>query len=290
MIPLVTIFTPTYNRAHILLKLYESLLLQQNLNFEWVIVDDGSQDNTKEIVLNWVDENKVPIVYEKKSNEGKHIAINRGVELAQGDLFFIVDSDDFLTPTATKLIENYYPEIRDNKELAGVSFRRGTDDSTFIGSVEYFEDQKLNVFDFRYRKNIGGDMAEVYKTAVLRNYSFPQYNAEKFCPESLVWNRIGLQYKMLWTSHIIYICNYLEGGLTSQIFEVRKKSPIASTQYYAELEKMPIPLLYKVKANINYWRFARFSSSTLMSKIIKVNPFISMIGLPFSLIFLIKDK
>lgn len=287
---LITIFTPTFNRAHTLQKLYESLCRQETFNFEWVVVDDGSKDNTINLVASWIKENRIPIIFETKVNEGKHIAINRGVELAKGDLFFIVDSDDYLALNATKLVEKYYSLIKDKDDLAGVSFRRGTDNSTFIGTPQRFEDEQLDVFNFRYTKKIEGDMAEVYKTAVLKKYPFPKFEDERFCPESLVWNRIGLNYKMLWTSHIVYICNYLVDGLTSQIYEVRKKSPIATTTYYSELEKMPIPLLSKFKANINYWRFAKFLSSSLADQWKNANSLMSILGLPISSIFIFKDN
>lgn len=287
---LVTIFTPTYNRAHTLPKLYESLGLQEKFNFEWLIVDDGSEDNTEELVRTWVLDSKFPITYEKKLNEGKHIAINKGVQLSKLDLFFIVDSDDYLLPNATQLIEQYYAQIKNNTKLAGVSFRRGTDEQTVIGSAQKFDDLQMDVFYFRYNKKIGGDMAEVYKTAILKKFPFPKFENERFCAESLVWNRIGLQYQLLWTSHIVYICNYLEGGLTSRMFEIRKKSPKAATLYYSEFMKLPIPLKDRLKGNINYWRFAKFLQVPFIDKIKQSNSPLSLLGFPLSLVFLLKDK
>jgi glycosyltransferase involved in cell wall biosynthesis len=287
---LISIFTTTYNRAHTLQKLYDSLVVQFTKNFDWIIVDDGSEDKTKELVDTWVEEKKIQIIYEKKKNEGKHIAINRGVELSKNELFFIVDSDDYLSQNATTIIEAYYPRIKDKAELAGVSFRRGTDEKTYIGSSINFEETELSVFDFRYKNNIIGDMAEVYKTNVLREFPFPKFDKERFCAESLIWNRLGLKYKMLLTSHIIYICHYLEGGLTNQSFELRKKSPKASTLGYSELESMPVPIKIKLKANTNYWRFAKYLDASWAQKIRKVNTIYSLIGFPLSLVFLLKDK
>ena len=93
---IITVFTPTYNRAYMIDKLYDSLCLQTCKDFEWIVVDDGSVDNTEELIQNFIQENKIHIVYYKQKNQGKHIAINKGVELAKGELFFIVDSDDIL--------------------------------------------------------------------------------------------------------------------------------------------------------------------------------------------------
>lgn len=290
MKPLISIFTPAYNRAHLLNQLYNSLKSQKNYNFEWIIVDDGSKDNTTQIVEAFIAEEKIPITYFKKQNGGKHLAINQGVQLAKGDLFFIVDSDDYLVNNATELIEHYYPIIRDVADVAGVSFRRGYDDKTYIGSPQAFEDVVLNVHDFRYRLNIKGDMAEVYKTAVLADYPFPAFVGEVFCSEGLVWNRMALKYKMLWTSKIIYIGEYLEGGLTDNSFNIRKKAPNAATLYYQELSKMNVPLAIKIKSIANYWRFARYQKESFFNQSKKVNPFLSVLASPLVLLLKIKDS
>lgn len=102
--PYVTVFTPVYNRARYLGLLYESLIEQHFHNFEWIIVDDGSTDGTREIVARFVDEGRVRIRYHYQENAGKHVAVNRGVQLAKGELFFIVDSDDTLTAHALSTI------------------------------------------------------------------------------------------------------------------------------------------------------------------------------------------
>jgi glycosyltransferase involved in cell wall biosynthesis len=114
----ITVFTPTYNRSELLVRLYESLKMQNNKNFEWVIVDDGSSDNTTELVELWQHEQKVQILYYKQLNGGKHRAINKGISLANGLLFFIVDSDDFLLPESIDIIINKYNYAKNKfKEL-----------------------------------------------------------------------------------------------------------------------------------------------------------------------------
>lgn len=286
---LTTIFTPAYNRAALLPRLYESLKNQRVNNFEWIIVDDGSTDDTERVVHAFIEENKIPIRYIKKENEGKHLAINKGVELAKGELFFIVDSDDYLMPNSTQQIERYYPVIHNRADLAGVSFRRGESENKFIGTQKTFDDIEASAFDFRYRYKIQGDMAEVFKTSVLRDYPFPKIEGERFCSEGLVWNRIALKYKMLWTSHIIYIGEYLEGGLTDNSVRTRQRSPQYAMLGYQELAAMPVPLSCKLKAAINYWRFAHFAALPFRDKWRSVTPFLSLVALPLSFIFRIKD-
>ena len=109
---LITVFTPTYNRAHLLQMLYDSLCKQTFNDFEWLIVDDGSKDDTESVVNTFIAEDRLDIRYIKQSNGGKHRAINRGVAEANGDLFFIVDSDDYLSNNGLELIEYYYEQIK----------------------------------------------------------------------------------------------------------------------------------------------------------------------------------
>lgn len=287
---LLTIFTPTYNRANLLSRLYESLCLQSSQNFEWIIVDDGSTDNTDDVVKTFISEKKIPIIYYRQENAGKHVAINRGVSLAKGRLFFIVDSDDYLTPEAVDFIKESYKRIEDVDGIAGLAARRGYTTENPIGSLNFKSEITETVFDFRYRRKIFGDMAEIIKTKVMKDFLFPRIGSERFMPESVVWNRIGLRYKLLWMPRIIYIGEYLDGGLTDNNFVIRKKSPEGSLLFYKELQSMPIPFVQKIRANINYWRFAKFSQRPFISKFKDVKFFLSIFGLPLSLIFLIKDS
>jgi glycosyltransferase involved in cell wall biosynthesis len=118
---LITVFTPTYNRAKLLKRLYDSLCVQTFTDIEWLIIDDGSVDNTEKIVNGFIAENKIGIRYIKQRNGGKHRAINHGVREAKGELFFIVDSDDWLPEDSLETINKYYQGIKDDKSFAGIS-------------------------------------------------------------------------------------------------------------------------------------------------------------------------
>ena len=122
MKPLITIFTPTYNRESYLKILYDSLKNQNSQNFQWVIVDDGSEDNTKTLIDSFIKESLFDIIYKKVQNGGKMRAINHGLYLACGEYFFIVDSDDYLSENATELIEKYGADLP--KEFGGLVFRK----------------------------------------------------------------------------------------------------------------------------------------------------------------------
>ena len=259
--PLISILTPTYNRGKLLLPLYESLKNLTFEDFEWLIVDDGSEDDTEQYALSWIAHNiqnaEFPIRYIKKSNGGKHTAINRGVREASGELILILDSDDTLPEDSLATIAQYYEQCKGYKDCAGVCGLMAHHDGQLIGTGFPKDPMYESALQFRYAEkgNVTGDLLEVYKTSVMREFPFPEIENEKFCPESLVWNRIANKYKLFCFNKVIYYRDYLEGGLTSKIVRIRMNSPIASTMTYAEMLDYNISLKWKIRSAINYWRF-----------------------------------
>ena len=252
---MITILTPAYNRGHLLGKLYQSLVKQDFEDFEWVIVDDGSSDSTTDIVDKFIQDKKIIISYIKQSNEGKHRALNRGVIESKGELILIVDSDDSLPKNSLSVINRYYLEIKDNPLIGGVCGLMAHHDGTIIGERKICSSMNLSSIEMRYKYGFVGDVCEVFKTEILREFPFPEIENEKFCPEALVWNRIATKYKLHYFNEVIYYRDYLDGGLTSKIVRIRMNSPIASMICYAELNQLDIPFKDKVKAAVNYWRF-----------------------------------
>lgn len=287
---LLTIFTPTYNRVHTLPNLYKSLLNLPVVDFEWLIVDDGSVDGTEELIKGYINEEKLNIQYIKNKNKGKHVAINTGVSLAKGELFFIVDSDDVLPNSSMKTILKSYESIRNNKEIAGLSGRRGDKSGVVIGDRKDYDRLICNAIDFRFKEKIKGDMAEVFKIEVIKKYKFPNFEGENFCTEALIWNRIAQEYSMLWLNEIIYTGEYLSDGLSANVFKIRKNSPRATTLFYSELSNLKIPYIQKIKAISNYWRFSIYLKSGLKDKIKPVSIINSIISLPLVFVLVILDS
>lgn len=252
---MITVFTPTYNRASLLSRLYDTLILQTYKNFEWIIVDDGSKDNTKEVVNSFVAERKIDIHFVQQENGGKHKAINTGVSLAKGELFFILDSDDVLPNNALELVAENYKSIKDNASFAGVSGIDGYFDGQSIGTGLPSELLNCNSVDIRYKYHVKGDMKEIFRTSVMKEFPFPDIEGEKFCPEVLVWNRIARKYKLRYFNKIIYKVEYQPEGLTSNIVKARMNSPITSMICYSEILQLDVPFIDKFKTAINYWRF-----------------------------------
>lgn len=271
----ITVFTPTYNRGYLLDKLYDSLLKQTNTDFEWLIIDDGSNDNTSNIINKFIDDDKIRIRYFYQENGGKHRAINKGLDIAEGELFFIVDSDDTLIPTAIELVLEKYKSVENCPEFAGISFNRGHSEKKIVGktfSLDYIDCTNLE----RGKNNILGDKSEIYRTEILRNIKFPEIEGENFMSEIVLWNEVARQgYKLRWYNEIIYICNYLEDGLTVNRDSIYLNNPIAHKMMVNELLQIDFPIKSKINTIYNYYKLWREKKSFVeISKDININKFI----------------
>ena len=168
----VTVFTPTYNRAYTLTQLYESLKRQTVQSFEWIIVDDGSMDETANLIFPWIEsEANFEIIYIRVKNGGKHRAINKATELARGKLFLMVDSDDYLKDDAVETIIRWEESIQNLSGYAGVAGNKGTSETDLIGQT--FEGEYLDATSLEREKyHIDGDKVEVFYTDFLKQYKF----------------------------------------------------------------------------------------------------------------------
>lgn len=219
------ILTPSYNRADLLPKLYESLLQQTDKNFIWMVVDDGSSDGTAELVESWKRQGKIRICYLYQENGGKHTALNLGISRMEAGLTFIVDSDDWLPDNAVEIILKEHDRYRGKKGLCGYSFLRFYPDGT-VNDAFFPEDRKEDTYvNVRINGGIAGDKAEVFYTDILKEFPFPIYKEEKFLPEDLIWMRMSGPYRMIHINSCIYISEYLEGGLTKTGRRMKLKAP-----------------------------------------------------------------
>ena len=212
----ITVFTPAYNRAHLLPRLFQTLKQQTNSSFEWMIVDDESSDDTETVVRQFTSEKtSFPIRYYKQKHGGKHRATNLAVKHAKGAYLFIVDSDDWLPDNAIELLENWLLEIQGIPALCGVAGQKALADGKPVGNSflgkEYVDASSLE----RKKLHIEGDKAEVFDIEVLRNHPFPEFDGEFFITEAVCWNAIAADgYRLRWYQEPIYFCEYLEDGLT----------------------------------------------------------------------------
>ena len=171
-------------------------------------------------------------------NGGKHRAINKGVKLAKGELFFISDSDDYLPDNAIELVEKIDSGIEDKTGFAGFSGIIKSPSGELFGTTfegDYVDATSLD----REKYGVSGDKSEVMYTEVMKKYPFPEIENENFITEDIVWSRMAADgYKIRWTNEFIYVAEYLEGGLTMQGREKFKKNPIGYTMYAKQITKL----------------------------------------------------
>lgn len=259
----LTIVTPAYNRADKLPALYESLCQQTSDDFNWLVVDDGSQDGTKQVIEKMEQEGRLLISYLYKPNGGKHTALNLAIKTVKTELFFIVDSDDVLTPDAVETILRDWDRVRE-QDLCGIGYLRGYDSRAVIGD-RYTADGLVDTFiNERYNRGINGDKAEVWVTKCLQEAGgFPEYPGERFISESVLWIKMARKRKMLFRNKIIYITEYLAGGLSDSGRALRFRCP--HLMAYGSLETMSKEFSWKIrlKETLLYIVYCKFGHWTL---------------------------
>ncbi|MCM1326112.1 MAG: glycosyltransferase family 2 protein [Bacteroidales bacterium] len=244
----ITVYTPTYNRADLLPTLYKSLLKQTYQNFEWLIIDDGSSDNTRQVVDDFISQEMIDIRYFYKKNGGQHTALNMGIEKAEGTLLMDVDSDDYLTDNALERIAYWESTIAGKEGYAGVSglkmhFSGEQIGQKWSGSKEYIDATNLE------RKALGllGDKAEAYYVEVLKKcYPIPVFEGENDVEKGVLWDRVAYAgYKIRWFNEKIYCCEYLESGMSKNM----KSNYIKNFQGFTYWRKQSIKMqsTYKEK-------------------------------------------
>lgn len=270
---LITVFTPTFNRAYTLETLYKSLVLQNNKNFEWLIVDDGSTDNTENLIKEIKKKAPFSIRYLKTTNGGKHRAINKGVKIAKGFLFFIVDSDDFLTNDAIEKLFLWDKSLDKKEKYAGISGNRGDNSGELLGTT--FVGKYLDATNIERNKyNILGDKAEAYYTNILKKFPFPEVSGELFMTEDIVWDRIAITgLKIRWFNDIIYISEHRSDGLIAQGNLRYANSPIGYAMYVLQKEEIfQIKGIEKLYSGFYYYESVKTNVSLIKaSKLLKRN-------------------
>lgn len=221
----LTIFTPTYNREKYLTRLYKSLVNQSNNNFEWVIVDDGSTDSTTELVEKFIKEKILSIRYFKQENLGKHVAHNKGVELCKTELFFCVDSDDYLTSNCVEVCLKAWNEEENLNSITGIVALRGYSNGEVMGNFMPQKIKKSTLSDLYNIYEKKGETALILKTEHLKNNLFPIFKEEKFLSEEILYNKLDSIAPLKVINKIIYIMEYLDGGLTKNYIKMWKQSP-----------------------------------------------------------------
>lgn len=287
---MITVFTPTYNRAKTLPQLFESLLEQTDKRFEWLIIDDGSEDNTGELVNEFLGKTDFVIRYVKQENMGLSQTLNRGADLADGDIFFRVDSDDFVTSDAIELIYSNWHLVEADDKLCGLVFKKESLKADQCVYCPFTDNFRTNFFDYHNLYGGKGDMAEVIRTDIIRLYKLPKFGDEKFCPEGIMWNRMASHYDVIYVPKPIYKFEYIRDGFTMNARQNLKRNAMGASTFYAENFDHDMKPLYYLKNAILFWRYAFSNGRGLKSNYHSLPLPATVVGLPIGGLLNLYDR
>ncbi|MBQ3213402.1 MAG: glycosyltransferase family 2 protein [Clostridia bacterium] len=224
----LSIFTPTYNREDKIKDLYNSLVNQTNKNFIWLVIDDGSKDNTDKLIESYKKENKIKIEYYKKENGGKNTAIDYANNVCHTDYIFCVDSDDTLKSDAVEKIYKGIPKINNDDNYCGLLFTRDMHSNTpdYYKQIKSINDDTTVYFnEVRSFYTNPPETDIVFKLSHAKKSQFPKIPNERFITESVYYDPIFYRYKFLFSPTHLSDCTYQEDGYTSQGMNLFFKNP-----------------------------------------------------------------
>lgn len=280
----ITVFTPTFNRAYLLPRLYESLCAQTSQDFLWMLIDDGSTDNTQELVEAWTKENKIEIQYFFKQNGGMHTGHNLAYQNIQTELNVCIDSDDCMPVDAIELILRKWEGVANKEKLAGIIGLDAFKNGELVGTKIPEHLTQGNLYDLYKIHQVKGDKKIVLRTEVVKEYpAYPEFEGEKLVPLGLLYLMIGKNYDWLYANEVYCIVEYQEDGSSNSILKQYKQSP----KGFAYGRKIKIK--HATSFMDKFKEYIHLISSALFAKDIQlafqgVNPLLTILALPFGLL------
>lgn len=254
----VSVVTPTYQRVDTLPRLYESLRAQSFTDFEWVVVDDGSDDGSGELVRGWIGEAPFEIEYHWQPNAGKHAAVNRGVERAGGTYCALMDSDDWYAPTGLERMVATWDSIPVDRRLSFASVEGLCADQHGAIVGDRFPQPRIDsdTFEIETVHGVFGDKIGMHRLEVLREFPFPEDLGWHVTP-AVVWNRIAARFSARFVDEVWACKEYLAEGLSGRDTELRLTFPQAQLVYWDEFAAMPRRMRRgaRFRANANRARY-----------------------------------
>lgn len=282
---MLTVFTPAYNRAYTLHKCYESLNKQTNKNFKWMIIDDGSTDNTADLVAKWKEESDFEIIYIYKQNGGMHTAHNTAYENIDTELNVCIDSDDYLTDDAVEIIISEWEKVR-NEKLAGLGALNIFESGEIIGSKFPENIKSSKYFDIYNKYGVVGDKKFIYRTELIKKFPYPEFEGEKYVGLDYKYKKLDKDYELALINKVVCVVEYMEDGSSRNMLRQYRNNPRGWCFFRVENLKIPnTSLKFKFKESIHY------VSSSLMIKnnnLFKMTPYKSLAVLAFPFGYLLK--
>lgn len=232
-----SILTATYNRANYLTRLYESI--EENINneyeIEWLIMNDGSEDNTEEIIKSFIAKRKIDIKYYKQENQGKMQAINNLIKYVSGDFIIECDSDDYFIKNALKLMAKKSKILQENQNLYALVFLKNENKNKLSGNEFPIENEDTTMFDLYFKKNVVGEKVILYNSEIRKKYKYIIESGEKFCTEARMHHEMDLKYKVRAYNQVVIEGEYQEDGYTKNIQKIFKDNPKGHYEYFKEI-------------------------------------------------------
>ena len=256
----LTVFTPTFNRAYTLHKCYESLRRQTSKDFVWLIIDDGSSDNTKELVESWINEKEVDIRYHYQNNKGMHGAHNTAYELIDTQINTCIDSDDYMTDDAVEKIVEFWKSNR-NRGLAGFVALDAYENGKIIGTKLPSDVSETTYFDIYNTLGVKGDKKFIYRSDLTKLYPYPIFEGEKYVSLAYKYAKLDDDYKLGIMNEVVCIVEYMEDGSSLNMFKQYRRNPRGFA--FIRIENMKNP---RISSKNKFKECIHYVSSGILSK------------------------
>lgn len=295
-----TVFTPTYNRSRTLPRVYESLRLQTFRNFEWLIVDDGSTDDTRELVGKWQAQSEFPIRYIYQENQGKAAAFNRGVREAHGELFLTLDSDDACVIQALERFKYHWDSIPPNQRdvFSAITVLGKDQNGRLVGDKFSRDVLDSDSIELVFKYHVKGDKWGFHRTDVLMQFPFPVLPNVKFIPEGLVWFALSRRFRTRFVNEVLLI-NYVNDGAGDHLSSLSPEVMFGRALFHKYILNELVDWLYRSPANlfrsaINFSRYSIGIGKGPWSQFKELRPLAARIlltmSLPLGFAMSLKDK
>lgn len=280
----ITVFTPTYNRAYILRQCYNALIKQTCKEFVWMIVDDGSNDDTRQIVESFIKEKKICIRYIYQKNQGKYKATNNAIKNCKTELFAFVDSDDFYKDDTVEIMLKTWDKYKKNN-IAGIVGRRCDKNNKIIGNLNDFESRIINFTTLVSKYNYYGDTCRVYKTDILLKNIYPEID-EKFIPENVLFGKIDEKYNIYFLNEALSVSEYLDDGYTNSYKKLLLNNPNGYRLSLIQSIRNETKIISKLKLMISYITWSKRHKFKKIYKDVR-NKLLFIIAMPLAYVCLV---
>jgi glycosyltransferase involved in cell wall biosynthesis len=286
----IVVLTPTYNRANTLPKLYNSLIKQENYNFNWLIIDDGSTDGTKQLIEEFKNEKIINIHYIYQTNGGKARALNTGFsKCAVNTLIMVIDSDDYLIPSAITTVLEYNNKYENIKEVGGLFFHYNTPDGKLLNfnSSQITKDEILTRYEYnkKYKQNDG---CICYFGKAIKKYRYPEYDGENYVGPTVIQLEMADEFEFVFSPNVVGVAEYLDGGISKSGRSLRLKNPMGMLHYCSLMISPKTSRLTQLKYSISIWPYAKLAKKSFFDVLNYVNKnfLLSISYLPGQILYL----